>query len=94
MEGAIRYVKERAAKTANSFVAGQFENQANPDFHYETTAREFYEQMGGRIDAVVIGSGTGRHLYRRGALFERAQPASVGHRGRDPRFGARWRAER
>jgi cysteine synthase A len=40
MEGAIRYVKERAAKTENSFVAGQFENQANPDFHYETTARE------------------------------------------------------
>ncbi len=30
MEGAIRYVKERAAKTSNSFVAGQFENQANP----------------------------------------------------------------
>ena len=46
MEGAIRYVKERAAKTPNSFVAGQFENQANPDFHYETTARELYEQIG------------------------------------------------
>ena len=59
MEGAIRYVKERAAKTPNSMVAGQFENQANPDFHYETTARELYEQMGGQIDAVVIGSGTG-----------------------------------
>ncbi len=59
MEAAIRYVKERAAKTPNSFVAGQFENQANPDFHYETTARELYDQMGGRIDAVVIGSGTG-----------------------------------
>ena len=49
MQGAIDYVKERAAKTPNSFVAGQFENQANPDFHYETTARELYEQMAGRL---------------------------------------------
>ena len=59
MQGAIAYVRERAAKTPNSFLALQFENQANPDFHYETTARELYEQMGGRIDAVVIGAGTG-----------------------------------
>lgn len=59
MLGAIAYVRERAASTPNSFLALQFENQANPDFHYETTARELYEQLGGRIDAVVIGSGTG-----------------------------------
>ncbi len=59
MEGAIRYVKDRAAKTPNSFVAGQFENQDNPNFHYETTGKEFFEQLGGRADAVVIGAGTG-----------------------------------
>jgi len=59
MMGAIRYMKGRAAQTPNSFVAGQFENQDNPDFHYETTARELYDQLGGRVDAVVIGSGTG-----------------------------------
>jgi cysteine synthase A len=59
MQGAIRYMKARAAETPNSFVAGQFENPDNPIFHYETTARELYDQMGGQIDAVVIGSGTG-----------------------------------
>ena len=59
MQGAIEYVKARAAETPNSFVAAQFENQANPDFHYQTTARELNEQMQGRIDAIVIGSGTG-----------------------------------
>jgi cysteine synthase A len=59
MQGAIRLVNDLAAKTPNSFVAAQFENLANPDFHYETTAREFYEQLQGQIDALVIGAGTG-----------------------------------
>ena len=59
MEGAIRRAREMAAQTPNSFLAGQFENQANPDYHYRTTAREIFEQMEGRLDAVVLGAGTG-----------------------------------
>lgn len=59
MEGAIRRAREFAAQTPNSFMAAQFENPANPDYHYETTGREIYEQMQGRIDAVCIGVGTG-----------------------------------
>jgi cysteine synthase A len=39
-------------------MAGQFENPANPEYHYETTAEEIFEQMEGRLDAVVLGSGT------------------------------------
>lgn len=74
MLGAIRYVKERAGKTPNAFVAGQFENQDNPDFHYETTAREFYEQMQGRVDAVVIGSGTGGTFTGVARYFKERNP--------------------
>lgn len=59
MEGAIRRARELAARTPNSFLAGQFENLANPEYHYRTTGREMFEQMEGRIDAVVIGAGTG-----------------------------------
>lgn len=59
MMGAIRKVKELAATIPDSFTALQFENQANPEFHYDTTAREIYDQMEGNIDAVVIGVGTG-----------------------------------
>ena len=59
MEGAIRRARELAARTPNSFLAGQFENQANPDYHYRTTAQEMFEQMEGQLDAVVIGAGTG-----------------------------------
>lgn len=58
MLGAISQAKQYAAKTPGSFMAGQFDNPANPDYHYETTAEEIFEQMDGRLDAVVIGSGT------------------------------------
>ncbi|HTS38775.1 MAG TPA: cysteine synthase A [Candidatus Solibacter sp.] len=58
MQGAIKQAKELVAKDPNAFMAGQFENLANPDYHYETTAQEIYEQMEGRVDAVVIGCGT------------------------------------
>jgi len=74
MEGAIRCVKERAAKTPNSFVAAQFENQDNPNFHYETTAREFYEQLEGRVDAVVIGAGTGGTFTGVARYFKEKNP--------------------
>ena len=59
MQGAIAKAREIAAKTPDSFIALQFENFANPEFHYETTAQEIYDQMQGRIDAIVIGVGTG-----------------------------------
>jgi cysteine synthase A len=58
MAGAIRRAQEHAAKTDGAFMAGQFENPANPDYHYETTATEIFEQMEGSLDAFVIGSGT------------------------------------
>src|ERR1700692_126654 len=49
MQGAIRRAKELVATVRGALMAGQFENQANPDYHYETTAVEMFEQMGGRI---------------------------------------------
>jgi cysteine synthase len=58
MLGAIRRAKELVAQDAGAFMAGQFDNPANPDYHYQTTAPEIFEQMEGCIDAVVIGSGT------------------------------------
>jgi cysteine synthase A len=58
MQGAIKRANELVASNPDAFMAGQFENPANPEFHYQTTAQEIYEQMEGRIDALVIGAGT------------------------------------
>ena len=58
MAGAIQRAKALTARNPDAFMAGQFENPANPDYHYETTAQEVFDQMEGRIDAVTIGAGT------------------------------------
>ncbi|HEV2963623.1 MAG TPA: cysteine synthase A [Candidatus Angelobacter sp.] len=59
MKGAIKRAREISANIPDSFVALQFENPANPDFHHDTTAQEIFDQMQGQIDAIVIGVGTG-----------------------------------
>jgi cysteine synthase len=58
MQGAIDRAKKLVANDPMAFMAGQFENPANPDYHYETTAHEIFEQMEGRMDALVLGCGT------------------------------------
>jgi cysteine synthase A len=59
MRGAIDRAYEIAAGIPGAFVPQQFENPANPAFHHDTTAEEIWEQTDGRVDALVIGAGTG-----------------------------------
>ncbi len=59
MQGAIRRAQQITRETPGAFCPQQFANPANPEFHYRTTAREIWEQMDGRVDAVCIGAGTG-----------------------------------
>jgi cysteine synthase A len=59
MRGAIQRALALVKDDPNAFAALQFENQANPQFHYDTTGVEIWEQMEGRVDAFVAGIGTG-----------------------------------
>ena len=59
MSGAIRRALGMAKDDPNVWPALQFDNQANPQFHHDTTASELWQQMDGRIDAFVAGVGTG-----------------------------------
>jgi len=76
IRGAIDRAKELAASMPNAYVPQQFENPANPQIHYDTTAVELWEQTGGRVDAIVMGAGTGgtfsgviRRFREQGAVF-------------------------
>ncbi|NMA94999.1 MAG: cysteine synthase A [Clostridiales bacterium] len=59
MNGAIEKAKALAVEFPGSFIPQQFENEANPDIHRETTAREIWRDMAGDIDIFVAGIGTG-----------------------------------
>jgi cysteine synthase len=59
MPGAIARALELATSVEGSYVPQQFENQANPEVHYRTTAAEIHAQLGRCPDAVVVGAGTG-----------------------------------
>jgi len=59
MLGAIAKAEELCRAIPDSFVPQQFENPANPAYHYRTTAKEIHLQLGGCPDALVIGAGTG-----------------------------------
>src|SRR5689334_17680119 len=60
--GMIKKMEELAA--ANGwFMTRQFENEANPDYHSRTTAREILDDFSGeRLDYWVTGYGTGGTL--------------------------------
>ena len=46
----------------NIIMAGQYFTPSNPLAHYDHTAEEIIEQCGGKLDYIVIGSGTGGQL--------------------------------
>ena len=50
---------KRIRDETGAWMPDQFSNPANPRIHYQTTGPELWDQMQGRINAFVYGSGTG-----------------------------------
>lgn len=62
IDGSVQKAMELAASSDEYFVPQQFQNPANPDTHYRTTAKEIVEQLGRKIDIFVSGIGSGGTL--------------------------------
>jgi len=60
--GSVEKALELAASSEEYFVPQQFENPANPDAHYRTTAVEIAQQLGQKVDVFVSGIGSGGTL--------------------------------
>jgi cystathionine beta-synthase len=76
-KGHPEYYQDLARKIADetgAFLVGQFENPANPLAHETSTGPEIFAQMGGHIDAMVCGVGSGGTMTGLSRFFERAAP--------------------
>lgn len=74
MPGSIRKAKELAAQIGDAFIPQQFENQANPKAHVETTAQEIIADTDGQIDIFVAGVGTGGTITGVGETLKAFNP--------------------
>lgn len=59
MLGAEKRAEEIMAEIPGSVTLNQFASPANPLAHYETTGREIYNDMNGKINYIVAGAGSG-----------------------------------
>jgi cysteine synthase A len=68
---------ERIRDRTGAWMPNQFSNPANPRVHYQFTGPELWEQMGGRIDAFVYGSGTGGTISGVGRYIKERSPKTA-----------------
>jgi cysteine synthase A len=59
MRGAINKAEAILKEHKNSYMPQQFQNDANPEIHRQTTAEEIWQDTGGKVDILVSGVGTG-----------------------------------
>lgn len=75
MKGAIAKAEELLASTNNGFMLGQFDNEANPEIHRETTALEIWNDTNGACDILISGVGTGGTLTGVSGVLKAKKPS-------------------
>jgi cystathionine beta-synthase len=65
-----------AQEIPGAYYPNQYENEANPQAHFETTGPEILEALDGRVDAVVASIGTGGTVSGIGRFFKARSPST------------------
>jgi cystathionine beta-synthase len=73
-----------AAQTPGGWLAGQYDNPANPQAHWDTTGPEIWAQTAGRVTHLVAGAGTGGTITGTGEYLKAVSGGRVQVIGADP----------
>lgn len=74
MKGAIEKANELKSQIDGAFIPQQFQNEANPEIHRLTTAKEILKDTDGKIDILVAGIGTGGSITGIGEILREHNP--------------------
>lgn len=74
MQGSVEKARQLAEEIPGAIIAGQFENPANPQAHYETTGPEIWEDTDGQVDILVATFGTGGTVSGIGRYLKEKNP--------------------
>src|SRR5262245_13776305 len=76
-ESHIGVARKLQSQLPNAHILDQYSNPSNPKVHYEQTGQEILDDLGGKVDMVIIGAGTGGTITGVAQKLKEACPACI-----------------